>query len=245
MQRAKRNLKVLIRIAVVLTLCCSQEIARGEGPNNQGSAPKSLSFSLTDYFGFEVAPYKVPGVVDYIIFTRHSDFLRVSYDLNAPPRKQTFFNVEVTDERVFETLTLGLNDNFVHNRMLSVLILGAIKDARAVTPLFTSLKDEQPIIRKASAEALGGKKDSRAVVPLIAALKDKEFNVRKATAWALGEIKDSQADVALIEALKDEDRFVQKEAANALREITGKDFGEDQQKWQEWWMREKAYVDKK
>lgn len=242
----KRNIRVFIGIVIALALCPSpQKIAKGESPGNQEIETKSLAFSLSEYFGFEVAPYKADEVVDYIIFRRSRDYLRVLYDLNAPPDKQSFFTVEVTDERIFETLAAALNDKHVHNRLFSVLMLGAIKDARAVTPLFIPLKDEQPIIRKAAAEALGGKKDSRAVPPLIETLKDKEMHVRKTTAWALGEIKDSRATKSLIGALEDEDWFVQKEVVQALIEITGKDFGDDQQRWQEWWEKEKAHENKR
>lgn len=239
--RSKKNLKILIGIAIALALCCSQpKIAGGENPNAKGSAPKTLGFALTDYFGFEVVPYKTQGTVEYLIFTRSNNYLSVFYDLNTPPRKQEFLQVEITNENIFKILATALNDKDVHNRMFSVLVLGATKDTRAVTPLFVSLKDEQPIIRKASAEALGGIKDSRAVVPLVTTLQDKELNVRKATAWALGEIKDSRASEPLIRALKDEDWFVRKEVAKALSEITGKDFGDDQRKWQEWWEKNKS-----
>jgi hypothetical protein len=238
-KRVKRYLKVLIGIVIALTLFHSEpKIAWGENPNNKGSA-KTLGFALTDYFGFEVTPYKTQGVVEYLIFTRTNNYLSVFYDLNAPPRKHEFFQVEIIDERVFEILATALNDRDLHNRMLSVLILGVAKDKRSVTPLLVSLKDEQPIVRKAAAEALGGIKDSRAVMPLITTLKDKELNVRKATAWALGEIKDARAGEPLIGILKDEDWFVRREAAKALREITGQDFGEDHEKWRAWWEKEK------
>jgi HEAT repeat protein len=58
-------------------------------------------------------------------------------------------------------------------------------------------------------------------------------------AWALGEIKDRRAVKPLIDALGDQIKDVRKKAALALKEITGKDFGKDPAKWQEWWEKNK------
>ena len=75
----------------------------------------------------------------------------------------------------------------------------------------------------------------RAIEPLIAALKDKDWSVRRAAAEALGEIGDPRAVEPLIVVLKDGAWGVRKGAAEALRKIIEKNFGEDPEKWQEWW----------
>ncbi|MDP6381359.1 MAG: HEAT repeat domain-containing protein, partial [Phycisphaerae bacterium] len=59
--------------------------------------------------------------------------------------------------------------------------------------------------------------------------------VRWRIAEALGEIRDARAIVHLIKALRDSDRYVRIDAAKALIRITGQNFGQDQEKWKEWW----------
>ena len=77
-----------------------------------------------------------------------------------------------------------------------------------------------------------------AVEPLIEALKDSNWKVREAAAWALGEIKNTRAVEPLIQALKDSDKGVREAAAWALRTITGMEFGEDSDRWMQWWQTE-------
>lgn len=111
--------------------------------------------------------------------------------------------------------------------------LGQAKDE--VQRLIDELKDSSWQIRWHAAEALGEGKDPRATEPLVGALKDKNVYVRVMAAWALGEIKDRRAVEPLIDALRDEIKDVRKKAAVALQEITGKDFGQEPDKWREWW----------
>ena len=115
----------------------------------------------------------------------------------------------------------------------------SISELKGISPLISALKDEDWRIRWGAAYALGEIKDPRAVEPLIQALKDDDSNVREKAAWALGWIGDKRAVEPLIQALKDEDSNVRLRAACALREITGKDFGMDYNKWNEWWQKNK------
>ena len=43
----------------------------------------------------------------------------------------------------------------------------------------------------------------------------------------------------LIEALEYRDKYVRREAASVLKRITGQDYGEDIDRWQEWWQEQK------
>lgn len=72
--------------------------------------------------------------------------------------------------------------------------------------------------------------------PLIQALGDKDKWVRLAAARALGEIgpEAKEAVPALIQALKWKEN-IRRKAAWALGEITGQDFSENPDRWQEWW----------
>jgi len=59
-------------------------------------------------------------------------------------------------------------------------------------------------------------------------------------AEAFGELKDPRAVEPLISALEGENSWVREEAAKALANITGKDFGEDDTKWESWWHENKG-----
>jgi HEAT repeat protein len=70
-------------------------------------------------------------------------------------------------------------------------------------------------------------------------LKHEDLHVREKAAEALGEIKDPKAIEPLISVLKDNGETVSEIAANALQNITGKDFGQDYDKWLKWWEKNK------
>jgi HEAT repeat protein len=82
-------------------------------------------------------------------------------------------------------------------------------------------------------------KDPRALEALINALKHEDLHVREKAAEALGEIKDPKAIEPLISVLKDKGETVPEIAAKALQNITGKDFGQDYDKWLKWWEKNK------
>jgi len=146
---------------------------------------------------------------------------------------------ELKDPRAVEPLIEALKDENRRVRAETAEALGKLKDPRAVEPLIEALKDKDSVVRGIAAEALGKLKDPRAVEPLIGALKDEDWYVRKSAAEALGELRDPRAVEPLIKALKDKDRNVRASAANALQKITGQNFGENPEKWQKWWEKNK------
>jgi len=139
------------------------------------------------------------------------------------------------NRRAVEGLIGALKDEDWGVRSYAAYALAKIKDPRAVEGLIGALKDENLDVRRDAAYALGEIRDRRAVEGLIAVLKDKNRDVRRDAAYALGKIKDPRAVEGLIGALEDEDWGVQRDAVDALKEITGKDFGQDPVKWQNWW----------
>lgn len=108
--------------------------------------------------------------------------------------------------------------------------------------LISLLKDADLNVRMGAAEALGKTKDRRAFEPLVASLKDRDEDrfVRAVAAGALGKLKDVRAVELLISALRDEDSPVRFNAAWALEEITGQNFGQNSERWQEWWEKNKT-----
>ena len=173
------------------------------------------------------------------------------------PSKLQFLGIPIADERreiVSSPATEGRGRKENMKRMKTIVALlalitflipqystealGETKDE--VERLINDLKDPSWQIRWYAASALGEMKETRAVEPLIATLKnDNNGYVRAMAAWALGQIKDRRAVEPLIAAITDESSDVRKRSPLALKQITGKDFGKDQAKWQEWWEKNK------
>lgn len=85
-----------------------------------------------------------------------------------------------------ESLIPVLKDKHSRVRSEAAVVLGNIKDPRAVEPLIAAIKDTQ--VRWDAARALV-KIGGPAVEPLIAALKDKDRLARQGAAAVLFEIK--------------------------------------------------------
>jgi HEAT repeat protein len=129
-------------------------------------------------------------------------------------------------------------------RLNSAFALGEVwffsSDIHGVVPaLIEALKDVDEGVRKNAAYSLGdiGRHASIAASALAEAMKDESSNVRKNSAYALGTINSDKkvAVPTLIKGLADDDYYVRKNCAEALAKITGKNFGEDQERWYSWW----------
>ena len=111
---------------------------------------------------------------------------------------------------------LGHNDKAF--RQFAAVVLGKIKDPRAVEPLIAALKDADSGVRGKAVVALGKIGDSRAVDPLITALKDADNSVRTKTADALVKMGPPAVD-PLINTLRDPDSCVWERALEVLVRI--------------------------
>jgi len=126
-------------------------------------------------------------------------------------------------------------------------LLGAARDARAIVPLITTLRDSDKAVRDAASRALiaigaaavtplldwlrdpGSEEpvagilavigDSRAIDALIGALSSSNWIVRMHAAKGLGKIGDSRAVDPLIPLLQDKVKAVREEAAAAMSAI--------------------------
>lgn len=113
-----------------------------------------------------------------------------------------------------------------------------------VERLIQNLNSEYRDLRMSAVWTLRKVKDPRALEALISALKHKDSRVREKAAEALGEIKDPRAIEPLISVLKEEEETNREIAAKALGDITGKDFGQDYDKWQKWQVQNKENIRK-
>jgi HEAT repeat protein len=101
----------------------------------------------------------------------------------------------------------------------ATMVLGVIKDSRAIEPLLNALQDESLYVSKRVAEALADIGDKRAVAGLIAQLNDKNSEMRSASAVALGRLGDQQAVQSLVSLLKDDIDDVRRAAIEALEKL--------------------------
>ena len=101
--------------------------------------------------------------------------------------------------------------------------------------LVESVADQDPQVRATAIEALGNMEDAIALSPLKKALYDEEPDVRSEAITALAAIGDEGVIPDLIEMLLDRETSVRLRAIEALAWITKVDFGEDTERWQEWW----------
>ncbi len=162
---------------------------------------------------------------------------------------------EIGNPRAVDILIEALSVPFP-TRAAAADALGKINDPRAVEPLVEALalsnyqESAAALDLKAIVLALGRIGDQRAVEPLIAALDTLGFPVREIVAQALGMLGDPRAIEPLIAALshpREDKRSLElaswgmgattplrRAAAKALKEITGKDFGDDADRWRQW-----------
>ena len=120
-------------------------------------------------------------------------------------------------------------------RLEIIRTLGRYPGPAADAILKAALSDSEAGIRVVACEAWGKRSDAQAVTLLSEALRsDVDGDVRLAAARALGETKSPAAVAALGEALADTDPAMQYRAVLSLKQATGKDLGDDVERWQQY-----------
>jgi HEAT repeat protein len=120
-------------------------------------------------------------------------------------------------------------------RMEIIRVLGKYPDPAADAILKAALGDADTHVRAAACESWGKRGDAQAVKLLAEALRsDVDADVRLAAAKALGETKGQETVTALGEALGDADPAMQYRAVLSLQKVTGKDLGNDVNRWQQY-----------
>jgi hypothetical protein len=143
---------------------------------------------------------------------------------------------KIGDKKALDILFKALEDKNPETRYSAVSALGNTKNHQIVTPLITTLKQENaPYVLTCGIRILGDFGDKNATKLLIDLLSHKEATVRWEAAYSLGKIKDPRSVNALIVSLKDDNQTVVTHAASALKRITNQDFGRDVNKWLKWW----------
>lgn len=112
----------------------------------------------------------------------------------------------------------------------------------AIRPLADALKHENPTVVRFAARALGLMRDMDAVKVLMAALNSQNADLRSAASSGLQESKNVRVIEPLLASLQDKSPTIRGDAVAALEAISGQKFGQDPEKWQEWWQTEFAQV---
>jgi HEAT repeat protein len=116
---------------------------------------------------------------------------------------------------------------------------GACRTQTSNSVLAAALNDSIPDVRIAACEGwsqVGGPDASRQLAGTLSS--DVDFDVRLAAAKALGTTGDPTAVAVLGSALEDRDPAMQFQAVQSLRELTGKDLGNDVNRWRQYVNRE-------
>jgi len=120
-------------------------------------------------------------------------------------------------------------------RAAIIRTLGEFPCETASRILRAALEDKDPDVRVAACEAWGKRGDQEAVDVLGGILRsDNDIDVRLAATGALGKSKQPSAVQALEPAINDKDPAMQYRAVLSLKQITGKHFGNNVIRWQQY-----------
>jgi HEAT repeat protein len=98
-----------------------------------------------------------------------------------------------------------------------------------------ALQDPEPRVRMAACSAWAKRGGPEAVQLLAARYQtDSEIDVRLRALRELGTLGDKEAIPVLARALEDSDPAVQYRAVAALKKVSGRDLGNDVNRWREW-----------
>jgi len=132
---------------------------------------------------------------------------------------------EIGEPAVKPLINVLKDEGDMNARIKATMILGDIKDNRAIEPLIDALKykseapgQESTILRVEAAKALGTIKDARAAGPLIEALSVEDMRVRESAAVALRQIGKPAVE-PLIASLKSNSMSVKLSAAMILGDL--------------------------
>jgi HEAT repeat protein len=139
-----------------------------------------------------------------------------------------FTHLQLRNHFAFSAASLAIRESETANRQKAALVLGKLKDIRALDDLVLALDDSEGIVRYEAAFALGQLTSNEnqfdeILASLISSSNDSDIYVRKIIAQGLGNLPSDQSIDTLVKFLEtpDEDRFVRQTAIVALGTISG------------------------
>lgn len=125
------------------------------------------------------------------------------------------------------------HDPRVRSEMLG--IAATFDTPASVSILRGSLQDPDAGVRTTACDVWGKRGGAEAVQLLAQRYKtDSELDVRLRAVRMLGQLKDKEAIPVLAKALEDPDPAVQYRAVASLKQVSGRDLGDDVNKWRAW-----------
>lgn len=116
-----------------------------------------------------------------------------------------------------------------------VAVAGEFDTPEAVAICKGALQDPDERVRTRACEVWQKRGGDEAVQLLANRFRtDRELDVRLRALRMLGELENKAAVPVLAEALEDPDPAVQYRAVAALKQVSGRDLGDDVNKWREW-----------
>jgi len=116
-----------------------------------------------------------------------------------------------------------------------VAVSSGFDTAAAIAVCKGALQDPDERVRTKACEVWRQRGGAEAVQLLANRYRtDRELDVRLRALRMLGELEDKTAIPVLAEALEDPDPAVQYRAVAALKQVSGRDLGDDVNKWREW-----------
>jgi HEAT repeat protein len=122
------------------------------------------------------------------------------------------------DGTILPRLEEGLKSEDPLTRESIAMVLGEVRDRRAVQPLLEALQDEDHLVLT-SAASLVKIGDPDSVMPLVDLLSNRNEQIRLYAAYALGGLKDKRALKPLIGVLNDPSSSLRGVAAHSLGEL--------------------------
>lgn len=147
--------------------------------------------------------------------------------------------VNLNDQHAAQVLLTALHNpdsDVQHDALAALPLCDRPHMASLLAPL---LHDEDERIRRGVVAILQVNGDNAIADALIFALKDTDDIVRCDAAAGLARLKEKRAITPLITALRKSAADHRLPLVDALKTISGKDFGEDTGRWQQWWAGEK------
>jgi HEAT repeat protein len=192
-----------------------------------GMASGCASSKSGSFWPWQKAPEEtLPGVVPPHVRIEAMKQMREEAARATPERQQQVVD-QLTQEIKRETDPLM--------RIEILRTLGEYRIPAAAPVLKAAINDPDIDARVMACEAWGRRGDAEAAAVLAGVLNgDVNIDVRLAAAKALGRIKDPAAVAALGNVLNDTDPAMQYRAVVSLQSVTGQNFGNDLQRWQQY-----------
>lgn len=159
-----------------------------------------------------------PGAVPFLMEALRDSFWWFEREQSV---RDLLAAIEKMGEPVVEPLIEALGDREGTVRRYAAIVLGRLRDIRAIEELGMALYDLHHDVSQAAAEAIA-QFGADAVGVLSEALSHPEAGVRERAVHGLGLIRDERVAPFLIEMLNDPDRVVKKQAIQSLGDLRDK-----------------------